>query len=97
MRVELSVPENMKYVVQLLAKEESLDEKTALRRLAYEGMKGYVLSLYAKGRISLSKAAELLDLSVHDVLRLAKQHGLETGSSLEQGERSRGYCGELLK
>ena len=97
MQVDLEIPDSIKYVVEILAKEESIDEKTALRRLIYEGMKGYVLNLYSKGKISLSKSAELLNLSVHDVLRLSKVYGLEIGSTQEQGKTSRKLAKEIIK
>ena len=72
-------------------------EKTALRRLLYEGIKPYVLNLYAKGKISLSKTAEILGLSVHDVLSLAKTYELKTSSTVEQAKESRRHARRLLK
>jgi len=48
--VNLKIPKSMRYVVETLAKEEYIDEKTALRKLLYEGIKPYVLNLYAKGK-----------------------------------------------
>lgn len=97
MEVNLKIPENMKYVVETLAREEHIDEKTALRKLLFEGIKLYVLNLYAKGKISLSKTAEILDLSVPEVLSLAKTHGVEIGSTVEQAKESRKRARELLK
>lgn len=97
MEVNLKIPENMKYVVETLAREEHIDEKTALRKLLFEGIKPYVLNLYAKGKISLSKTAEILDLSVPEVLSLAKTYGLEIGSTVEQAKESRKHARELLK
>jgi len=68
-----------------------------MRRLLYEGIKPYVLNLYAKGKISLSKTAEILGLSAHDVLSLAKTYELKMGSTAEQAKESRKHAGELLK
>ncbi|MEM2144764.1 MAG: hypothetical protein QW279_05350 [Candidatus Jordarchaeaceae archaeon] len=97
MEVNLNIPENMEYVVETLAKEEHIDEKTALRKLLYEGIKPYVLNLYAKGKISLSKTAEILNLSVPEVLSLGKTYGLEIGSTGEQAKESRKNARKLLK
>ena len=97
MEVNLKMSESMRYVVETLAKEEYIDEKTALRKLLYEGMKPYVLNLYAKGKISLSKTAEILGVSVHDVLSLAKTYELETGSTVEQAKESRKHARKLIK
>jgi len=68
-----------------------------MRRLLYEGIKPYVLNLYAKGKISLSKTAEILGLSVHDVLSLAKTYELKMGSTAEQAKESRKHARKLLK
>jgi len=68
-----------------------------MRRLLYEGIKPYVLNLYAKGKISLSKTAEILDLSVHDVLSLTKTYELKTGSTAEQAKESRKHTRKLIK
>lgn len=94
MEVNLKLTEAMKYVVETLAKEESIDEKTALRKLIYEGMKPYVLKLYSEGKISLTKTAELLNLSAHDVLNLTKTSEPEPPELID---KSRKYSQELLK
>lgn len=54
-----------------------------------------VLSLYKKDRISLSRAAELLDVSTFDVLRLAQEKGIHIGATDMQQEKSRGTATEL--
>lgn len=53
-------------------KEEHVDKSTALRQFLYFGARDYVMELYQNGRISLSKAAELLEVSTFDVMRMAK-------------------------
>lgn len=97
MEVNVKIPDNIKYVVETLAREEYIDEKTALRRMLYEGMKPYVLKLYAGGKISLSKTAEILGLSVHDVLSLAKMYELEIGSKVKHAKESRKHAKKLIK
>ena len=46
--------------------------------------KAVVLDLYTRGAISLGRAAEILNLTPHDVLRIAQQKGIRTGASPEQ-------------
>jgi len=53
------------------------------------GAQDYVLELYRKGRISLSRAAELLDVSTFDVLRMAEERGIEVGATEEHQKKSR--------
>ncbi|MBU4373735.1 MAG: UPF0175 family protein [Euryarchaeota archaeon] len=72
----LRIPRKVMDLVDLRTKEEHVDKSTALRQLIYRGAQDYVMELYQKGRVSLSRAAELLDVSTFDVLRLAKEiHG----------------------
>ena len=69
----LRTPRKVMDLVDLRTKEEHVDKSTALRQLIHRGAQDYVMELYQKGRVSLSRAAELLDISTFDVLRLAKE------------------------
>lgn len=71
----LRIPKNVIELADLRTKEEHVDKSTALRQFLYLGARDYVMELYQKGRISLSKASELLDVSTFDVLRLVKEQG----------------------
>ncbi len=71
----LRIPKNVIELANLRTKEEHVDKSTALRQFLYLGARDYVMELYHKGRISLGKAAELLDVSTFDVLRLLEEHG----------------------
>ncbi len=54
-----------------------------------------VLGLYKKGRISLSRAAELLEVSTFDVLRLAQEKRIQIGATGMQQKKSRDAAAEL--
>lgn len=84
----LRIPKKVIELANLRTKEEHVDKSTALRQLLYLGARDYVLELYQKGRVSLSKAAELLDVSTFDILRLAKEQEY-TGATGEQLKNSR--------
>ncbi|MCZ7399236.1 MAG: UPF0175 family protein [Candidatus Methanoperedens sp.] len=71
----LRIPKNVIDLANLRTKEEHVDKSTALRQFLYLGARDYVMELYQKGRISLGKAAELLDVSTFDVLILVKELG----------------------
>ncbi|ODS39625.1 MAG: hypothetical protein A7316_04890 [Candidatus Altiarchaeales archaeon WOR_SM1_86-2] len=49
--------------------------------------------MYKEGRISLSRAAELLDKSVYEIIQMAQKRGIEVGASEEQ----QGGVRKLLK
>lgn len=92
----MRIPENLIELAEAKAAEERTDRATALRRLLYAGAEDHVLELLRRERISVSRAAELLDSSAHRVLLLARERGVETGSTTEQHERSARLARELL-
>ena len=54
------------------------------------------MDLYGKGRISLSKAAQLLDTSIMDISRIASERILPMEATKAQQEKSREIAGNLL-
>ena len=86
--IKLRLPEGLTSVLKRKSKQDGIDEYTALRELIWEGSKPFVLEQYIQGKISLSKAAELLDMTVYDILRILKSKGLKTGASEQQREQS---------
>ena len=71
----LRIPKNVIDLANLRTKEEHVDKSTALRQFLYLGARDYVMELYQKGRISLGRAVELLDVSTFDILRMVKEQG----------------------
>ena len=55
-----------------------------------------VIEMYQKGRISLSRAAELMDTSTFEILRLAKELKIHTGATEEQQKKSRKTAKNLV-
>lgn len=80
----LRIPKELLELADLRAREERVDRSTALRQLLYAGAEEYVLELLSKGRISLSKAAELLGRSTIAVYELAEKRGTRIGASAEE-------------
>ena len=85
----LRIPEEILSISKLRAKEEHLDQATALRQFLHTGVEKYLLHLVADGRISIGKAAELLHRSLYDLERTAKKYGIELGATAEQINKSR--------
>ena len=92
----MRIPRNLIALAEARAAEERTDRTTALRQLLYAGAEGYVLELLEEERVSVSRAAELLDTSVHRVHELARERGVETGSTPEQHARSGRLARRLL-
>ena len=77
------IPKHLLELADLRAAEEQIDRSTALRQLLHAGAVTHVLDLLAKGRISLSKAAELLDTIPLAVVEKAREHGVEVGAHVD--------------
>jgi len=93
----LRIPEKVLELADSKARDERTDRATALRRLIYTGVEDYVMNLLEQERISVSRAAELLDTSLHQIHRLARDHGVDTGSTPEDHEQSTKTARKLLK
>ena len=78
------------------ALEDRTDRSTALRQLLYAGAEIYVIELLKRGRLSASRAAELLDVSLYKVHELARERGAELASGSEDHDRGRETAGRLL-
>jgi hypothetical protein len=77
------IPKHLLDLADLRAAEEQVDRSTALRQLLHVGAVTYVLDVLAKGRISLSKAAELLDATPLAIVEKAREHGVELGAHVD--------------
>ena len=93
----LRIPSEILDISRLRAKEEHLDQSTALRQFMHLGAEEYVLRLVKAGRISVGKAAELLNGTVYDLQNLAQRHGIAIGATLEQSMESRKTARKVLK
>ncbi len=85
----LRIPKEIIELAALRSKEEYTDQSTALRQLLHMGAEEYILELVSSGRISIGKAAELLNISVYDIYKLAEKHGTKLGGTTEQQMISR--------
>lgn len=93
----LRISDEIMALASLRSKEEYVDKTTALKQFLSTGAEEYVLGLVSKGRISVGKAAELLDKPVYDIQSIARKHGIEVGPTSDQMKRSEGTLKGLLK
>ena len=80
----LRIPEGLLKLAELRSKEEHTDRTTALRQWLYTSAEEYALKRLKEGRLTLSRAAELLEMSVYDVQRLAQERGIALGATANQ-------------
>ena len=95
--VPLRIPESLDELAALRAREQHTDKATALRQWIHQGAADYVVKLVAEGRISIGRAAELLDLTVYDIHHLAETHGIQLGATDEQRQQSRALAAKLAQ
>ncbi len=95
--VPLRIPEHLDELAALSAQEQHTDKATALRQWLHRGAAQYVLRLVAEGRISIGRAAELLDLTVYDLHYMAETQGIELGATDEQRRQARALVGKLAQ
>jgi hypothetical protein len=82
----LRVPSGLLELAEIKSRDERTDRATALRQWLYAGAEDYVLDLLSRGRLSIARAAELLNLGVADVQILALERGVEIGATAEQSQ-----------
>jgi predicted HTH domain antitoxin len=92
----LRIPQSLMELADAKSRAERTDRSTALRQLLYTGAEEYVLELLSEGRISTTRAADILDVSVHRMHELAQKHGLKLGATLEDHRRSVEEARELI-
>jgi predicted HTH domain antitoxin len=85
----LRLPKGLLELAELKSKADRTDKATALRQWLYAGAEEYVLKLLSEGRLTIGRAAELLEMSIHDVQRLAQEHGIELGATANQYHEAR--------
>lgn len=76
-------------LIELKSKEEHTNKSIVLKQLLYRGLEDYVIDLVGKGRLTIGKAAEILDLSIYGVHEIAKSKGIKLSATLEQRQKSK--------
>lgn len=92
----LRIPEGLMELAEAKSRTERTDRSTALRQLLYAGAESYVMDLLEEGRISASRAAETLGVSVHRVHEMVEKRRIQAGADLGDYSRSREATRSLL-
>ncbi len=92
----LRIPENLLELAETRSKDKHVDKSTALRQLMQEGAENYVLELISQGRLSISRGAEILDESVHEIYRLAQERNVQIGATEKQYEKGKETAGGII-
>jgi len=74
---------------------EDVDEPTAIRQLLRLGVIWYAVSLYNIGKITLSEAAELSNVSLRKMLDIIEEHGVAGNVTMKQQIKAIEYARNL--
>lgn len=78
--------------VSYRAKMEDVDEKTAIRQLMKLGLVWYAANLYKIGKITLSEAAELSNVSARKMLDILEDSGIKGNVAMKQQIKALEYA-----
>jgi predicted HTH domain antitoxin len=73
----LRIPKDMISAIELVEKEEKIEESTAMRKLMRIGFETYVCSLYKQGKVTLREAARLLNVSQIEAMNIFLDAGIK--------------------
>lgn len=92
----MKIREEIMPIIELKSKEEHTNKAVVLKQMMYKGLEDYILKLIEKGRISIGKAAEILDVSIYDIHEMAKSKSIKLSASAEQRQKSKEYLKKFL-
>lgn len=93
----LKLREEIMPIIELKSREEHTNKSIVLKQMIYKSLEGYVMQLCAKGRLSVGKAAEALDVSIYDIQRIAEEKKIKLTASPEQLQKSKKVLERLSK
>ncbi|QII13619.1 hypothetical protein KsCSTR_42400 [Candidatus Kuenenia stuttgartiensis] len=73
----IRIPKDMIDAIELVEKEERIEESTAMRKLIRIGFETYTENLYKQGKITLREASQLLNLSQIETINLFLDLGIK--------------------
>lgn len=73
----LRIPKDMISAIELVEKEEKIEESTAMRKLMRIGFETYVGNLYKQGKVTLREAARLLSVSQIEAMNIFLDAGIK--------------------
>ncbi|MBI3606110.1 MAG: hypothetical protein HY202_08820 [Nitrospirae bacterium] len=73
----IRIPKEMMDAIELVEKEEKIEESIAMRKLIRIGFETYVGNLYKQGKITLREAARHLNMNPIEVMDLFLDAGIK--------------------
>ena len=73
----IRIPKDMMAAIELVEKEEKIEESTAMRKLMRIGFETYIGNLYKQGKVTLREASRLLKLNQIETMNLFLDAGIK--------------------
>ncbi|MBI3351092.1 MAG: hypothetical protein HY036_00790 [Nitrospirae bacterium] len=73
----IRIPKEMMDAIELVEKEEKIEESIAMRKLIRIGFEAYVGNLYKQGKITLREAARHLNMNPIEAMNLFLDAGIK--------------------
>jgi hypothetical protein len=72
----IRIPEEIDQAIDYVARSEKLEKTSSLRKLTRMGFEVYVAKSYARGKLTLREAADLLHLNLIETIELLSEMGV---------------------
>lgn len=92
----LKLKDEIMPIIELKSREEHTNRAIVLKQLIYNGIEDYEIKLCANGRLSVGKAAEILDTSIYEVYEKAKKYGVRLSATEEQRIKSKALLEKVM-
>ena len=89
------LPRELFEVVRHRARQEKIDESTAIRQLLALGAENYAVELFRQGKITLGEAAGLAGVTVRQMIDVLQRHGIRGNVRLDQQQKALEFVKEL--
>ena len=73
----IRIPKDMMAAIEIVEKEEKIEESTAMRKLIRIRFETYIGNLYKQGKVTLRQAAKLLNLRQIEAMNLFLDAGIK--------------------
>jgi predicted HTH domain antitoxin len=73
----IRIPKEMMSAIEIVEREEKIEESTAMRKLMRIGFETYIGNLYKQGKITLREAARLLNMNQIEAMNLFLDAGIK--------------------
>lgn len=96
--IGIRLPKDILNAVEKLSREEAEDRSTMIRKLVMMGYKDFMMKKsaenYAKGKLTISEAAHLADLTVWEMEKFLIERGYVSSYSIEDFEKESKIIGQ---